>query len=189
MSAPSGSSHERERVEKGHLPRLASEAYRGRAFVHWTLTTENRATGWLSPVFHQQWQMILLHSCIRYQIACPVHVLMPDHAHFLGLGLHDDSDQRTAVEFLRKHLRSALSPAGWQHQTHDHILRDHQREQGAFQTVAQYILDNPVRAELVERASDYPFLGCCVAGYPDLSVNQNDYWERFWRIYNRLVEN
>ncbi|MEO6875877.1 MAG: hypothetical protein ABI222_13750 [Opitutaceae bacterium] len=188
MDLSSERSCERERVDKGHLPRLSHEFYRGRAFVHWTLTVEDRATGWLTPAFHQAWQMTLLHICARYQVACPTYVLMPDHAHFLGLGLHDDSDQRLAIEFLRKHLQAALSPARWQNQAHDHVLRRQQREHGVFQTVAQYILDNPIRAGLVEQATDHPFLGCCVAGYPELNVRQIDYWEKFWRIYNRLVE-
>lgn len=175
-------------MEKGHLPRLRPESYRGLAFVHWTLTVESRATGWLTPVFHQSWREILLHACSRCQVACPAYVLMPDHIHLLGLGLDANSDQRPAVEFLRKELRASLSPATWQHQAHDHVLREEHRKHGAFQIVAQYILENSVRAGLVRRIADYPFLGSCVAGYPGLDVTQPDYWERFWRIYNWLVE-
>jgi REP element-mobilizing transposase RayT len=166
---------------------LAPGYYRGLAFIHWTLTVEGRDTGWLTPTFHHLWRLTLLHACSRYQLACPVYVLMPDHAHLLGVGLHDDTDHRTAVEFLRKHLRHALAPADWQHQTHDHVLREHERDRGAFQTVAQYILDNPVRAGLVASSPDYHFVGCCFPGYPDLNLSQMDYWERFWRIYGRLV--
>lgn len=42
----------RQRPVKGNLPRLTREYYRGHAFVHWTLTIEDRATGWLSSEFH-----------------------------------------------------------------------------------------------------------------------------------------
>jgi REP element-mobilizing transposase RayT len=182
-------SRERKRVEKGHLPRLAPEWYRGRAFVHWTLTTENRATGWLTPAFHQHWQFILLHTCHRYSLACAAYILMPDHTHTLWLGLDDSgSDQRVAIEFFRKQVRPALSPADWQRQPHDHVLDEAERKHGSFQTVAHYILENPVRAGLVVRWRDYPYVGCCVPGYPDLDVRREDYWELFWRIYNRLVE-
>lgn len=188
MDSASGSSHERERVDKRSLPRLAPEFYRGQAFIHWTLTIEGRATGWLTVEFHRAWQLCLLHTCSRYALACPVYVLMPDHIHLLCLGLDEmGSDQRLAVEFLRKHLRPALSPAAWQHQAHDHVLREHEREHSAVQTVAHYILENPGRAGLVTSTDTYPFLGCCVPGYPDLNLSQPDYWERFWRIYNRLI--
>jgi len=176
-------------VDKGHLPRLAPEFYRGCAFVHWTLTTEHRATGWCTPAFHERWQAILLHTCARYAVACPSYVLMPDHAHLILVGLGDYGlDQLTAVEFLRRHLRPHLAPATWQQQAHDHVLREAEREHGAFQAVAQYILENPVRAGLAATWRDYSCLGCCVPGYPDLDVRRNDYWELFWRIYNRLVE-
>lgn len=30
-----------------HLPRLSAETYRGLAFVHWTMTIQDREAGWL----------------------------------------------------------------------------------------------------------------------------------------------
>jgi putative transposase len=187
-------SRERERVvpptsEKGHLPRLAPEYYRGRSFVHWTLTTEGRAKGWLTPRFYEAWRMTLLHACARYSLACPAYLLMPDHIHLLWLGLDDrKSDQRLAIEFLRKHLRPILAPAAWQRQPHDHVLTEGERKHDAFQIVARYIFENPVRTGLCQDWRDYPHTGSCIAGYPDLDVRSEDYWEFFWRIYNRLVE-
>jgi len=178
---------ERERVEKGHLPRLAPECYRGYTFVHWTLTIEDRATGWLDETFHARWQVILLHACARYQLATPAFVLMPDHIHLLWAGLAEESDQRLAIAFLRKQLSPVLAPATWQRQPYDHVLRDEEQKPDAIAAAAHYLLQNPVRAGLAAASSDYLFLGCCVAGYPDLDVRQADYWERFWRIYNRLI--
>ena len=113
---------------------------------------------------------------------------MPDHMHLLWLGLHARSDQRVAIEYARKHLHPALHPAHWQHQPHDRVLRDSETRDEAFLTVADYILENPVRAGLVEKWSDYPFLGCTVAGYPDLDIRRPGYWELFWRIHHRLVQ-
>jgi len=187
-------SHERERVDpqaaqgkKGNLPRLSPGFYRGHAFVHWTLTIEDRATGWLDEAFHARWQFVLLHTCARHRLVAPAYVLMPDHIHLLWVGLAEESDQCLAMEFLRKHLRLALGSASWQQRAYDHVLQENERERSAFVSAAHYVLENPVRAGLVATFGDYPSLGCCVAGYPDLDVRQNDYWELFWRIYNRLV--
>jgi putative transposase len=142
---------ERERVDsvrKSHLPRLAPEYYRGRAFVHWAPTIAHRATGWLNRDFHHAWQLVLLHTCARYELVCPAYVLMPDHAHLLLLGLNDHgSDQRLAIEFLRKHVRPYLGPADWQQQPFDQVLREHERTPDTFLTVAGYVLDNPLRSE------------------------------------------
>jgi REP element-mobilizing transposase RayT len=172
----SDSSHERKRVEKRHLPRLAPAAYRGFASVHWTLTLDHRATGWLTAIFHHTWQFTLLHTCSRYDLLCPVYVLMPDHIHLLSHGIREPgSDQRIAIEFLRKHLRAHLAPASWQHQAHDHVLDAHERAPGAFQAIAHYIFENPVRARLAANPAAYPFIGCCIPGYPDLHPTQSDY--------------
>ena len=40
---------------------------------------------------------------------------------------------------------------------------------------------------IASRFQDYAYLGCCVAGYPELDVRAADYWERFWRVHNYLV--
>lgn len=176
-------------MAKRHLPRLAPEFYRGRAFVHWTLTTDHRATGWLTPAFHHAWGLTLLHTCARYDLLCPLYVLMPDHAHLLWTGVDDQaSDQRLAIGFLRKHLRPILAPVDWQHQSHDNLLRESEREHGAFEAVAHYILENPARASLVTHWRLYPFLGCTVPGYPTLDPRTETYWPLFWRIYNKLVD-
>lgn len=178
-----------EIVKKKHLPRLSREWYRGRAFVHWTLTTEQREAGWLTAHFHQGWQLMLLHTCARYELVCPAYVLMPDHIHLICLGLNErGSDQSVAIEFLRKETEPQIDPAKWQRQPYDHVLREDEQRPDSFLTVAGYILDNPIRAGLVPRREDWPYKGCCVPGYPRLDVMRMDYWELFWRIYNRLIE-
>ncbi len=68
-------------------------------------------------------------------------------------------------------------------QAHDHVLRENEREHGAFMTVAYYILANPERARLTDDWRTYPHLGAIVAGYPTLDPREEDYWERFWKIY------
>lgn len=114
---------------------------------------------------------------------------MPDHIHVLLLGFEEGgSDQRVAIEFLRRQLQRHLTPARWQRQAFEHVLTESQRERGSFQAIAHYIRDNPFRANLVSEGDQYPFLGCCVPGYPEFSPLTDDFWERFWRCYNFLVE-
>jgi putative transposase len=172
-----------------HLPRLDRAYYRGLAFVHWVLAIEDRKTGWLNDAFHHAWASIMVHTTARYQLACPAYVLMPDHMHLLWLGFDETgSDQRIAIEFLTKHLRPHIKGADFQRQPYDHVLREDERNPDAFLNVAGYILDNPIRSSLVTRREDWPYLGCCIAGYPALDVRAPDYWEQFWRIYYRVIE-
>jgi len=83
---------------------------------------------------------------------------MPDHVHLLVAG---SSDSRLS-EFMRifKQLSSyeAKRTTGeglWQISYYDHVLR---REEDLAQ-LARYIWENPVRAGLVSKRSDYPHSG------------------------------
>ena len=85
-------------------------------------------------------------------------VLMPEHAHWLiQLGAKDalgdvvarlkSASARSVNRVLRR--KGAL----WARAYHDHALRADED----MKTIATYIIDNPVRAGLVERVGDYPF--------------------------------
>ena len=173
-----------------HLSRLAPEFYRAFAVVHWTITLENRATGWLNDLFHAAFRELLLHAAAREGLFCPAYVLMPDHMHLIWLGLRVNSDQRNAMKFLRKHLATELarrSPTGvevgLQKQSHDSVLREKDRVRGAFAKACFYVLDNPRRAEFVKHPREWKYLGAVVPGYPFMSPFAEDFWELFWKLY------
>ena len=88
------------------------------------------------------------------------------------------------MKFLRTQLEPALGEdRRWQHQSHDHVLREEERERDAFAKVCYYVLANPVRVGLVEREGDWPYGGALVPGYPGLHPLADDYWELFWKLY------
>lgn len=171
----------------GSLPRLAPEAYRGRAVVLWTHTIARRSTGWLNAGFHAAFRESMTHAAVREQLFCPIYTLMPDHLHLIWMGLADGSDQRLATRFLRGDLASHLKPHGWQHQPHDRVMRDKERMRKAFAQIAQYLADNPVRARLTDDARSWPYTGSIVPGYPDLHPLRADFWGKFWRFYAAAV--
>jgi REP element-mobilizing transposase RayT len=83
-------------------------------------------------------------------------VVMPDHLHWLITlqsgnlpALVQRIKGRSAIAINR-----SLGSQGkiWQKGFHDHALRKDED----VQTVARYIVANPLRAELVERIGDYP---------------------------------
>ncbi len=178
-----------------HLPRLAPESYRGFAVVHWTITLERRATGWLDERFHLHCRELLLHAAAREGLFCPIYVLMPDHLHLVWMGLRVDTDQRNAMKFLRKHLAAELarrSPGGGefrlQKQSHDNVLWEKERRRGAFEKTCFYALDNPRRKELVAHPRNWPYLGAGCPGYPFLHPLAEDFWELFWKLYQQQRE-
>jgi len=176
--------------DRNHLKRLPPEYYRGQAYVHWSMTMDNRKTGWLVPIFYYKFREILTHTTFRFGLCCQIYCCMPDHIHLLWMGLLDGSDQRNAVKFFRSQINPVLEKLGvrFQEQPYDHVLRDEERDRSAFENAVEYIARNPERAGLVpvDGFRQYPFSGCLVPGYPDLSPWQADYWDLFWRLYQHL---
>ena len=170
--------------KKGKLPRLKPEKYTGHAVVFWTNTLEERSRGWLTSAFHSQFREVMLHAAAREKLFCPAYCLMPDHLHLIWMGLRQNSNQLNAMKFLRTQLEPALGKGRrWQHQPHDHVLREEERKRGAFASFCFYTLANPVRAGLVKQEKDWPFCGALIPGYPDMNPLGERYWEKFWKLY------
>ncbi|MDB6025265.1 MAG: hypothetical protein JWM68_1488 [Verrucomicrobiales bacterium] len=173
---------------KYSLPRLSHEFYQGDAVVHWTLTTFDRAQGWLNESLHQRFRELLLHAAAREGLLCPIYCLMPDHIHLVWMGLRFDTHQLNGMAFLRTHLEPLLSPKKFQPQPHDHVLSQQERQRNAFANVCFYNLNNPIRAELVAECGEWSFHGAVVQGYPTLHPLQEDFWRIFWQRYEQTKE-
>jgi REP element-mobilizing transposase RayT len=89
------------------------------------------------------------------KFAVLAYTFMPDHVHLLVEGTSDASDFRRAVTMVRRRTTLAchttLRPL-WQDGYYERVLR---RDEDSL-AVISYILNNPVRAGLVERAVDFP---------------------------------
>jgi REP element-mobilizing transposase RayT len=176
-----------------HLPRLPRPYYQAFTVVHWTITLEHRAQGWLDVSFHAHFRELMLHAGAREGLFCPTYVLMPDHIHLIWMGLRLASDQINGMRFLRKYLQleltrrnsSAAPPLELQKQAHDTVLREEERKRGAFASTCFYVLNNPVRAGLVSHPRDWPWLGAVLPGYPDVHPLDDDFWPLFWKLYEQ----
>jgi len=165
---------------------LAKSFYQGHAVVFWTNTLEERSRGWLTKQFHSTFRELMLHAAEREDLFCPAYCLMPDHLHLIWVGLRLESDQLNAMKFLRTYLEPELGDKReWQHQPHDHVLREEERMRNAFASFCFYTLANPVRGELVKTEREWPYLGAIVPGYPDLYPFEDGYWELFWKLYSK----
>ncbi len=93
---------------------------------------------------------------------------MPDHLHLLVEGRDVDADLRLFIgEFKQRsafQYRRATNRILWQKRYYDHVLRNEE----STETIARYILRNPVRAGIVGDPRQYPFLGSSVYLLDDL---------------------
>jgi len=172
-----------------YLPRLKREFYQGDAVVFWTMPIHLRQKGWLDERFHTAFQQMMLHTAVREGLLCPAYCLMPDHIHFVWMGLRISTDQRNGIKFLRAHLGPYLKPAKFQHQAHDHVLKTEERQRKFFGLAcAEYVLLNPVKEELVKSPAEWPFSGAVIPGYPNVNPFRGDYWPWFWKHYYLVRE-
>jgi len=177
-----------------HLRRLSPEWYRGEAAVHWTMGIDGRRTGWLTDGHHLRLRELLLHTLHRYDLICPVYCFMPDHGHFVRMGIRREggSDQLGAAKFFRRAWNGLLreSRHRLQKQAHDHVLREEERQQDAFANACGYIVENPLRAGLEEEGGEdrWPYVGALVPGIPELDFRWEDYRDRFWKIRLKVME-
>ncbi len=96
-----------------------------------------------------------LHAAERFIVDGAV--VMPDHLHLVGqLG---EGTLAKVMHTLKSYSAHRLAAAGvetpvWQNGYHDHGLRD----DGDYRVRVQYLLQNPLRAGLVQRVEDYPYV-------------------------------
>jgi REP element-mobilizing transposase RayT len=132
---------------------------------------------------------MMLHASAREGLLCPAYCLMPDHIHLVWLGLRKATDQRNGMKFLRAQLGPFLKPAKFQHQAHDHVLTTGQRQRNAFGIAcADYVTLNPLKAGLVKKPSDWPYLGAIIPGNPRAHPLGDGYWPWFWKHYFAVRE-
>ena len=104
---------------------------------------------------------------------------MPDHAHLLLEGSTDDADLREAVRVWKQVVgyawKQRTSGHLWQTGFHDHVLR----ERDDTRAVVRYLLNNPVRAGLVEHAANYRWSGSSRYSFEGLAEHTGE-WNPTW---------
>ena len=102
----------------------------------------------------------ILRSAETERFAVIVYCFMPDHLHLLVEGLTANADALRFIARAKQYsgYRFSRDTGGqlWQRYGFERILRN----EDATHSVARYILENPVRARLVQTPEEYPFSGC-----------------------------
>ena len=114
------------------------------------------------PIFNQPDRAKIVLDAIRWlhtreRFTVDAAVVMPDHLHVVGQlragALLDFMHSLKSFTAKRLTLSGVEAPV-WQAGYHDHCLR----EDEDYKTKVRYVLENPIRAGLVERVADYRFL-------------------------------
>ena len=140
-----------------HARNLRKARYVRRGLFYFlTTTAANRR-----KIFTRHERAIIVLDSIRWlnrsgRFAVDAAVVMPDHVHLAGrLG---ERSLSSIMHTLKSYTSNQLVDLGvdapvWQPGYHDHVLRDDED----YAVRVRYLVNNPIRAGLVERIEDYPF--------------------------------
>ena len=140
-------------------PRLDPSQYVGFHRVFLTFCTDDRHRFFTRADVVSLVYEHILNAASGSHEAIIAYCFMPDHLHLLVAGEDEASDALRFVHQAKQRSAFAFSNRFslrlWQPSFHDRVLR----EEEATVSVARYIVENPVRARIVESPRAYPFLG------------------------------
>ncbi|MEQ1761015.1 MAG: transposase [Vicinamibacterales bacterium] len=139
--------------------RLPGFSYLGPSRYFLTLCTHRRASAFRSPDVVQRTLLEFFRTSHYASFAVLAYCFMPDHLHLLVEGTSAWSDLQAFVTVAKRcsgtaHAAIHGTPL-WQEGYHERVLRPTDDPRA----IARYILENPVRAGLVQSPTAYPFLG------------------------------
>jgi putative transposase len=139
--------------------RLETFSYIGQQRYFLTFCSRDRLPVFQDPQIAEQTLTQFRHTAAIEQFAIIAYCLMPDHAHLLPQGLRSDSDLKRFAKMAKQRSGSLYARTRherlWQEGYYERVLR----EEDDARVLAKYILNNPVRAGLVKKPTDYPFIG------------------------------
>ena len=142
-----------------HAPRLHTDRYLGRQRYFLTICTFKRQCHFLDATIVEICLDHFLRIAAAEYMAVTAYCFMPDHVHLLAEGTEAAADMTRFVERAKQKtgyaLRGVAEQQLWQPGWFDRILR----ESDDLKDALRYLLNNPVRAGLVENAADYRFSG------------------------------
>lgn len=146
--------------EKKH--RLDTNVYIGERPATFTLCIKDKKKFFISDNIFQIFQKILLLELNNFNCLAYVYLFMPDHMHMTLTGNDSSSNTKKCIDMFKQKtgfwLSKNYSSIKWQKDYYDHILRSEEN----LNVHIKYILNNPVRAGLVEYWKKYQFKGSTV---------------------------
>ena len=139
--------------------RLSGISYDQLAAYFVTAVTRNRVKAFDTSDFGPFVASALIDIATKFGFEVSAYVVMPDHVHFLVTAIEEGADfermvkawkQRTGFEWSSRHGTRLWQKGYW-----ERVLRNDE----ASLSVCRYIVENPVRARLVLRPTEYELCG------------------------------
>jgi len=150
------------------LRRLSGFSYLGRYRYSLTLCAFQRRAQFTRRDVVDTAVAQFLQAGTTCRFAIIAYCFMPDHVHVLAEGRDERASlgafAKRAKQLSGYHCRRLTLQRIWQPGYYERVIR----EDEDMRVVVAYILDNPVRAGLVETPADHPFSGSGEFSFADL---------------------
>lgn len=142
--------------------RLNHDLYQGQQAYSLTLCTANRKEIFKNDQLVNFFLSQLDELAEKHNFEIYTYCFMPDHLHLLLIGTSEVADVQKFIKLFKQKIgywfKQKYGENLWQKSYFDHVLR----QEEDLKEVARYILENPVRANLVDNYLDFPFSGSFV---------------------------
>jgi putative transposase len=150
--------------------RLPPKSYRGQRAYFLTLCAGQHRKLFTHPVLVTALLAVLRATCSSHFFNVYAYCFMPDHLHLILTGESDSSNLARLTQAFKSLASREARKIGlmnlWQKGFYDHILRT----SDSLGAAAWYVFMNPVRADLAQRAEDWPFSGSFVFEWKSLAA-------------------
>jgi putative transposase len=141
-----------------HLPKL-QRWFKDSPIFFITTCTANRRPMLNRPYVHESFKMFALNAP-EHGVLVGRYVLMPDHMHLFAQFERESISLGMWIKSLKnaqsKVLKTAnIAPPHWDRGYFDHLIRSRE----SYEEKWRYVRENPVRAGLVRRAEEWPYMG------------------------------
>ena len=145
-----------------HPHRNSGISYIGRSTYLVTAVTRDRCKAFADMEFGRRCERLLAKHAKREEFDIPAYCLMPDHVHLVATGRVQNSDLRRFVTNWKQATGFAWSQLGrgrlWQPGYWERLVRFDE----PISEMERYVVENPVRANLVTHSVEYPLTGSIV---------------------------
>ena|SRR5262245_57427827 len=141
-----------------HCSRLAAEDYIGKRRYSLTFVTKSRCPRFVDAAVVDACASQILRVATETGFAILISCYMPDHLHLIVEGTTEHSDLRRFVKLAKQlsgfYVKQQHCFRLWEPGFFDRFVR----EAEDLSSRIEYVRQNPVRAGLVVKPEDYPFL-------------------------------
>lgn len=152
----------RKKIIREKTHRLPDIMYIGNQTIAFTLCVYKKQNLFVSDEIFTFFEKELLNSLQSYECSAQVYLFMADHVHLIVSGNQKDSNVKKSLELFKQKtgywLSQNLPKFKWQKDYYDHIIRNDED----IQNQIRYILNNPIRANLVDDWKEYKYKGSTV---------------------------